>query len=588
MKNYFKKITLFILSFTLVFVLASCGQEEQQEEQVPAGDGEIEFTDVVERPDDIPPLADLEYAVYPSKPEGLIAGQPSGVVPTYGDMTTPGSSYKINHEEGKITITYNEVSKWDYVFLPITNFNQEYQNIKITATGTNVYKVGIAAVYVEMYDLGYPAVGVLTSDVGDNEQFYTMQLGKKNIINESYDPTDTPLGTQTVFGLCIFLDSNPSQPVIGKNTEKGSTFEITNIEFLKDDDKGLEQTYVDPSLNIGHVDAGYTAEKDESTKAITIVKDSSAAVWTGAQLSVVNYSSAYSAFDMTFTTTGVNTLSIEIIMGNPQPDWAENVMVYKETNLGDGEHKISVDFSSVQPTNKNTWESVPGYYVKNYDVIAIKIVLDTAEEVELNSNEGVCVISEIKFDRMETSGILITKGWNPGSGNIELGDDLMAGGIGTIKYSWYKTWEYMTMTVLNYQPCSKLTITFEAPDGIDYLGIALGSGQYSNKSQAIFTSQGEAVIKSCWDPINGGAGQKEGEAAGIVETVVYDEATKIYTITFDFTNATKFDGLDGKSINEVSIDSLRFYFTDPNGTAEFDGQRTIRFISVEFTPYEAE
>ena len=69
---------------------------------------------------------------------------------------------------------------------------------------------------------------------------------------------------------------------------------------------------------------------------------------------------------------------------------------------------------------------------------------------------------------------------------------------------------------------------------------------------------------------------------GCDETVEYDAVNKIYTITFDFTNAVKLTEQEGKSVNELDITSLRFYFTDPNITAEFDGTRTIRFISIAF------
>ena len=113
-----KKIAMLILCFVSLFALVACNDSSS----------ESGYKDTIETPNDLPPLADLEYVQYPEKPSGISAGQGSGM-PTIGEATTTSEHYKINQADGKITITFNEVGKWDYVYIPLNNFNKEYQNI---------------------------------------------------------------------------------------------------------------------------------------------------------------------------------------------------------------------------------------------------------------------------------------------------------------------------------------------------------------------------------------------------------------------------------------------------------------------------
>lgn len=562
MKNYFKKIMIFILCFASLFTLVACNDETEQ----------TGFKDTIARPDDIPPLAELEYVKYPEKPKD--APSKGEGMPQVGTATTDSEYYKINQADGKITVTFNEVGKWDYIYLPITNFNAEYQNIRITATGTNVQKFACTAIYYEMYDNGAPAVTTLISDIGDTEQFYIMELGKLKLLDASYYETQELLGNQTVIGLCIFIDSNPSLQVINKNTDIESKFEITSIDFLPDGDDALNDRYVAPSLNVGYCDLSYSVEKNNETKEFTIVKDKSAALYEAAELNISNYSSEYSAFTLKFTTQNVRSISVELIVSG-QSTWQPNVGVYAESNLVDGEHEVYIDFSSVEPIGPD-WNIVPGYYIKNYKITAIRFFLDTTDPNALINETSTMVINSLEFERIASDSTVISKGWSVGSPDIILGSDLAVGGVGTIEYYWYNQWYYLTMPILNYETKNSLVVKFEAPDGIDYIGIALSSGSYV---------ENELVLKSCHDPIASDSSviTKSGLCEGVVETVTFDSTTNIYTISFDFTNAVKADSLNGKSMNEVVINSLRFYFTDDvSGNPTFDGTRTIRFVSVEF------
>ena len=576
MKNYFKKIVMFVLSLSVLLVFTACelpssnnndDDTDNNTNNEYVDDGI--YSDTIDRPTDIPPLTELEYAKYPEKPD-MEPGQGSGM-PYVGEATTTSKGYSITTEEGKTVVTFKEVERWDYVFLPISNFNQEYQNIKITAKGTNVYKLSVVAVYYEMYDAGLPPVATYVGDVGETEQYFIMQLGKTNILNNAYYPLDDNLGTKTVFGLCLFIDSNPSQNVVNKDYDQDSVFEIINVEFLKDGDPAIKESYVEPTLRTGWIDAGYSVEKDNETKAFTITKDGSAKLYESATLDVSNYTSAYSAFDITFTTRNVNTIVIELQFTGGQETWVPKSEIYRVTNLHDGEHTATIDFSFIQPQDSVTWDYVAGYYVKNYRVTGLSFFLDTSVESDVKNETGVCVINEISWQRTATDGTVVTKGWNGGSSNVTLGTDLANGGIGTINYTWFKDWSPVTMPVASYQTSNKLTIEFQAKDGISFFGVALVVGS------------GEAVLSSGWTTLQDKMQNPElkaGEVEGVVETIEYDSENQIYKITFDFTNAVKF--YDGKSVNELLVTSLRFYINDYTSADVFDGTREIRFINVSF------
>lgn len=559
MKRVLKLITMFILCFSVALVFVSCDKGP-----------DFPYKDMIERPSDIPPLADLEYVKYPGKPENLSVGQGSGM-PTIGTPTTTSENYKIEQADGKITIKFNEVGKWDYVYLPLNNFNKEYQNIKITATGTNIQKVAISALYAEMYDNNNPPVTVLNHDVGDTEQYYIMQLGKTRLVDKSYYPIDEYLGDKTIYGLCLFIDSNPSQNIINKNTEKESVFEIAAIDFLKDGDPAIKEVYVAPSINVGFCDAGFLCEENTDNEGFNITKYADAGLYECATLAVSNFSSPYTTLNIKFNTENIKQLTIELQVSGGLSNWAENVTVY-QSNMTDGEHEANIDFSMAQPYDKTSWETVPGYYIKNYKIIGIKFYIDTILENQLVSEEAYCSISEIGFERVENEGTVIGKGWNAASSNIVIGDDLAVGGIGSITYNWHQEWDYLGMPISNYQTAEKLVVEFQASEELSYFGVALGCAQFP---------LGELVLKSCHDDILTSA-EKANNAEGTIETIEFDEENLIYKITFDFTNAIEVPSYDDKRANEMTITSLRFYFTDPYGDDVFEGTRTIRFISVSF------
>ena len=115
MKNLFSKITLFFLSFVAIFAMASCNETvEPSVEPTNGGNeytGEVEFTDVIETPTDIPELDYLEYINYPAKPDSVEKGQ-VGDMPTIGTATTDSLYYKINQTDENITIKFFVRVSW--------------------------------------------------------------------------------------------------------------------------------------------------------------------------------------------------------------------------------------------------------------------------------------------------------------------------------------------------------------------------------------------------------------------------------------------------------------------------------------------
>ena len=97
MKNYIKNLLLLIVCLFAVVTVVACNDNE--------GGPDFPYDDMIERPNDIPPLADLEYVSYPEKPTNISAGQGSGM-PIVGIPTTDSEHYKITEEEGKITVKF--------------------------------------------------------------------------------------------------------------------------------------------------------------------------------------------------------------------------------------------------------------------------------------------------------------------------------------------------------------------------------------------------------------------------------------------------------------------------------------------------
>ncbi len=565
MRKVFKKISIFILSLAIVLLLAACEGEA----------GKTIYTNTTDRPEDLPPLAEVENIKYPERPTNISAGQGTGV-PTIGEASTNSEYYQIEQKDGTITVTYREVGKWDYIYLPIEGFNKEFQNIKITATGQNVDKIAFTALYYEMYDQNYPAVTVLTQDVVNGDQYFVMQLGKKKLLDDAYKELDDVLGNQTVVGLCIFIDSNPAQPTY-KDGTKECSLTISGVEFLTDNDPGLGDIYVAPGIKPGVSDPNNSIELDLTGNYI-VTRSAEATINQAAMFNVSNYTSDYTAFTLTMNTKNVKNIVFEVLFsgGKVGTEWKDQVTLDTYANLTDGQHTFVVDFAEAQPTDMN-WNAVPNYFIKNYNIHTIKMYIDTTDGfIDLIDSEATLEISEFKFIRTAHDENTITKKWAPATSNVfEFGDDLNNGGVGTVTYAHHTSWDSFQMPVSNYSAVNKITIKFQASEAIKHLGIALVSGNFDSMNSEVVLNESAENLQS----LKGQLLTKGGEIEGVVQQVEIDEATNTYTITFDFTNATVVDRY-GKKINEMTISAIRFYLTDPSSDDIFEETRLITFLGI--------
>ena len=152
-----------------------------------------------------------------------------------------------------------------------------------------------------------------------------------------------------------------------------------------------------PTLAAGYCDQGYSITNNDLGE-FTVNKKASANQWEGAMIDISGYDSVYSTFSIKFTTVNVKDFAIELIVFGGEPDWAQNINVHHST-ITDGEHELLIDFTNVQPVSTKDWNNVPGYFIKDYQVAAVKFALDTAVSTTANliREDASCVIHELEF-----------------------------------------------------------------------------------------------------------------------------------------------------------------------------------------------
>ena len=256
-------------------------------------------------------------------------------------------------------------------------------------------------------------------------------------------------------------------------------------------------------------------------------------------------------------------------------NWQPYVELLKVNAAEDGLHTHTVNFDGTNPIDMNNgWNPVPGEYIKNYNVYQIVIWFDSLEQQSGSIYSGDATVEEVSFNRTATEGCTVGKAWSSSTPSITLGDDIIAGGSGTIEYSFYTGWYKLSMPVSSYEPKAKLTIKFLSEDPVDYFGIV------------VMSAGSEVTILSGWEKLTEFENQvddSDSSAQGTIVSVSKEEASGIYTISFDFTNAKK-SIVTGKAFWEQSITNIGFYLGDPNSPGEeWSGTRSIKFVSVEFS-----
>ena len=185
--------------------------------------------------------------------------------------------------------------------------------------------------------------------------------------------------------------NNPTLPDGPTNPDEGGTTEPTLPDPEPVDPNA-------PTLAAGWTDSGYKIQYDQENDDFIVKKSASAKQYEGANIDISGYTSVYSSFNIKFTTSGVVNFAIQLIHSGGEADWSKYSTVYQAT-VEDGEHEVYVDFSTIQPISQTNWGYVPGYYIKDYKIETIRIVLDTEDNSQLIATNSTCVIDSIKFVR---------------------------------------------------------------------------------------------------------------------------------------------------------------------------------------------
>ena len=185
------------------------------------------------------------------------------------------------------------------------------------------------------------------------------------------------------------IPTEPSIPTEPENPEQPTQPELPEEPEVVDPNA--------PTLSAGYCDSGYSISMDQTTGKFTVNKASTVGLWTVATIHVNNYTSEYSSFYIKFTTKNVSVFSIQVYYTGGESNWTQYVSVYKVT-LEDGQHDILIDFTDIQAQDKNTWQTVPGYFVKDYQVVGLKISLDTTDK--LVEKDASCVIDKLTFKKV--------------------------------------------------------------------------------------------------------------------------------------------------------------------------------------------
>lgn len=560
MNKFLKIIGSISIACTMLFASVACDEKE-----------EIVYTDRESRPTIQQPTVS-EFVKYPSMPTS--APVVDSETPSVSGYEVSENSYTMTQTENGTAFAYQDIADWSYVYVKIDDYNTSLSNIKMVLDVSGAERIAVQAIYYEMAEKGYKPVTVYQGDLVDGEQFVIFELGQYKVLDAGYSfVSDESLKDQQILGFVLFVDTNPKQ--IAPSNYQGE-FTVKEVKFLADGDAELADRYVAPSVNSITSDADITV--DTSGENTVCTYEAGKMQYSAIFLNLANYSSLYTEFNLVLNTVGVEHLTITLQFSGGQSDWqTESSNLYEKTISTDGEQSISVDFSDAQPLGMD-WNYVSGYYIKNYKVLAIKIMPDSNQanvdhggEIEIKSVEFVKTV--------EDTGVSISKAWSTNSSaDMTILDGVAAGGYGSVAVNYHTAWWNLTMPVKGYaEPKTKLIVKVVVPeDGWYHLGIAVkANGQ-------------EAVLRASAGLLDGANTEvpaKTDLAAGVVETVTYDESSRMYTFTFDFTNATK-NSVTNKAINEETISALMIYLNDPvdqGVTAhEYDGAKTITFAGIYF------
>lgn len=573
-----KRKLLGTILMSSLLVLASCGEAKQSQPQGDStpnqsspqdssySDNGFSYIDQIERPDIDTPVV---IGGYVSLPEKIDYVQQGGEEPSIAQYKVGGTKYQLNEEEEHPAFAYQDVDDWSYIYATVQDYDPEYCNFRITLHAQGAEKIAIQAIYEEIYTENCTPVTVYTGDVMDGDQYILARLGQYKANNSIYEPiSDKPLKDCKILGFTILVDSNPAQKV----TDKDGEVRFDEFVFMKDGDERIKDVHIIPRVNFNNAagDPGYNTEKQGDEFHIEY---DNIPIYSRVYLPISSASPDYCEFEITLDTKGVSSYSIGVMYSTEgHSDWDDQASLLTVENVEDGVHTHSVNYESVSPINNQSWEYVAGELIKNHNVYQIVIWLDSMRDPsDTASYSGEATVKNVEFIRTATEGCVIGKAWSATTSSITVNDDVIVGGSGSIDYSFFQGWFYLSIPVAGYKPNTHLTM--QVMGDISYFGIELVAG-------------GNAVtILSGWEKLalrDHETDESESQARGSVINITKDNKG-IYTLEWDFTNAHKSD-ISGMAFYEDTITAIRFYLGDPNTPAEeWDGTRTIKFVSIAFS-----
>ena len=552
----FRMITVFAVVLALLFAVASCGRTESDNGTK------------VERPElEMPTVS--PHIVYPEKPSEKPATPPAGTLPSVKSYASSQaeSGYTVTTEQNVTEIGYSEVTDWAYVYAAVENYSSAYGNIKITIRNESgaqaAERITIQALYYEAYDLGYAPVTVYAGELAAGEQYVVAELGEFLITDKAYNKIKgQSVKDKTIIGFVIFIDSLPTY---APSLDANGSLEITAFEFLADGDPKLEDRYVKPVADFENAtaDEGVNVVKGE-TLAFTLTGDSGSV-----RLPVEKYTSADFA-KFTVVAEGAADSAFDIALGYTLDGGKTKAVSSAQTvTLTGEESRAEYDFTAMRPTSGG--DDLTTQFIKNGTITEV-ILTPTVANAQIT-------VKSITFERTVSDGGYVSDVWSEASDvSVERAE---RGGNAKISYAYYTAWFNISVPVRKGEGVNKLQLVMYDPDGLTHLGVGITT---SSPNSSGGQNAGTFILRGALDVVDKAAAPRtitETGMKGIVETCAYDVETKLFTITFDFTNMDK-DG-DDKTFADYSITSVLFYLNcaDDNAEHEFDGKHTLYFLSID-------
>ncbi len=565
MKGLKKFMALFTVP-ALLFVAAACDfGGGTGDGGTGGGTGDGGYKDVIERPD-IEMPATPPQAVYPEKPAEKPSA-PSGGAAAISSYTAfkAESTYKIEGTS-PVHISYQDVTNFAYVYAAVENYSPAYGNVKITLNCSGAERLAIQAVYYEAYDLGYAPVTVHLQELTEGEQYAIFEMGESLITDKNYTAVQgQSVKDKTILGFVIFIDSLPSYAPV---TDASGALDIVNFEFLPDGDPALEDRYVKPIADLSEAtaDSGVTLTKGEGK----LTASGSGSLY----IPVEKYSADYAKLQVALN--GTAGAKAEIAVQYTLPGAASAVSKATQVTLTGGDESFEYDYENVMPDSDN--DDLKTQYVKNGTVTAVVVTLTGGDELGI---EGVTFIRTAKTEAF------VSDNWVSNSSDITI-PRAANGGNAKLEMMFNESWLNISVGVKNGANVTGMQIKVYAPDGLTHLGIGIVNNATSHsegQNPGQFILRGSATLFDGSDSVlSGPNGVLGGEnLEGIVETISYDEAAKIYTIGYDF---SKMHLTDNSKFEDYTITSLIFYPHCPDPCAQkaqhqYDGTRALYFLSID-------